>query len=272
MEQVQSDVEEYLSADKGKLEILFLITYKGVDVDVPIRLENLREAIRNKIESLARQHDTQFRHEEQSIIVTFKSDGVDSEGKIIYSVHFSRFNDELDDLRHKIVTELSHQQMSYLRMNLKQFYYDIHDDTLEVTDVGIPIKFYDYLSNQATGLATSFRQLIMHIVATGVIAAFFLTAVASFNNIYNISSLANALSGTVLSYATMMTSMSYFTNNKLSDDEKQQLLKKYIMDYILGYTFFYCRGKTIQPLYSFYHLLYRYKAMKKEMYPSAAVV
>ena len=119
MEQVQSDVEEYLITTAGKLEILFVITRKAADVDVPVRLENLHEVIWHRFELLARQHDTEYRYEQQSIIVAFKANGVDNEGKIVYSVHFSLFDDELDDLRHKIMTELSHQQMSYLRTNLK---------------------------------------------------------------------------------------------------------------------------------------------------------
>ncbi|RDD36200.1 hypothetical protein TrispH2_012031 [Trichoplax sp. H2] len=271
-EEIKSEEDNYLSEDTGRMEILFIVTPKGVEVDLPIRLENLREMIRTRLELLTIECETEFRYEQQSIVVKFRQDGTDGNGEKIYSVKFSQFNDYLNDLRYKIEEELSHQQLHTLQFNLKPFYYDLHDEEGELTDVGIPIEFYNYLSYQASGLATSFGQLLSRIIAIATIGGCFITAVASFNIINNINSLSNALSGTILSFVTMMSSMSYFTSKDLSESQKQQVLKKYILDYILGYNFFYSRGKTLHPCLQFHQTFYSRRTVQDRKNSSPAIV
>ncbi|EDV25863.1 uncharacterized protein TRIADDRAFT_55378 [Trichoplax adhaerens] len=243
-DEIQSDIDDYLSNDDGQMEILFIVTPKGVEVDLPIRLENLREVIRARLELLAMECDTEFRYEQQCIFVKFQLDKIDENGSKIYDVEFSRFNNDLNDLRQKIMVELSDQHVDALQLSLKPFYYNVKSTSDENTEVGIPIEFHRYLSNHAPRLAANFSQLITRVIAIACIAACFITAVASFNIINNITTLSNTLSGTVISHVTMMASMAYLTDAALNDDQKQNILKKYIMDYILGYNFFYTRALT----------------------------
>ncbi|RDD35912.1 hypothetical protein TrispH2_012212, partial [Trichoplax sp. H2] len=271
-DEIQSDIDDYLSNDDGQIEILFIVTPKGVEVDLPIRLENLREVIRARLELLAMECDTEFRYEQQCILVKFQLDKIDENGSKIYDVEFSRFNNDLNDLRQKIMVELSDQHVDALQLSLKPFYYNVKSTSDENTEVGIPIEFYYHLSNHASRLTTTSRQVISRIFAIGCIATCFITAVASFNIINNITTLSNALSGTIISHITMMSSMAYLTDAALNDDQKQSLLKKYIMDYILGYNFFYTRGRTLHPCLQLYQSFYFRKQMRKKKVITLTVV
>lgn len=245
-DEIESEVEDYLKASEGHLEILFTMTSKGIDLDLPVRLENIRQVIQAKFTQLGIQHDTLFRGEQQSVFVQFKEYGIDIVGNKKYDIRFSRLDDQLNDLRQKVKEELSHQQQYQLRLKLKPFYHDFENATSDACEVGVPLKFYNYLYYRAPGLTLNFQNLLIRLITIASIALFFFTAVSSFSDMDNITVLTNALSGTLLSYIGMTISISHFTSNELDSQKHHEMLKKNIIDYILGYTFFYTRGKTIK--------------------------
>ncbi|RDD42949.1 hypothetical protein TrispH2_004921 [Trichoplax sp. H2] len=270
-EDVENEIDEFLSSDEGKFDIRFIVSDKGVQVDLPVRLENLRDFITQKMELLTYEYDTDLRFEEQTIIVIYKLSKADDEGHKNYDIVFSRFNSYLHDLRLKINEELSQQNKAELQEQLIQVYYDIKDEFTNEGDVGVPMEIYNYIAYQAPKISTSSWQMFGRILTIALIGVCFVLAVASFYNIDRINALSDALSGTILSYITMVASMSYVASGGIEEHKRRMLVKKHILDYICGYRFFYTRGNTFNPCTQLYQSLHWYKLLKKSKESSSDV-
>ena len=245
-DEIDAGVEDCLHANEGSMKIVYTVTSDSIDLDLPIRLENLREIIEDKFTLLRMEHNIKSRNKQQSLYVHFKEQGIDDKGNKIFDIYFSRFNDHLHDLREKINEELSHQQEDLLRLKLKPFYYELEDASCDEIDIGIPIEFYNYLYYRAPGLALNVHNLLLRLPTIAGIGFFFFTAMSSFHDVGSITVVTSALSGTLLSFVGMRIGLSQFSINNLEEPKRQEIIKQYIIDYITGYTFFDTSRKTIR--------------------------
>ena len=262
---VEAEIDNFLSCDEGQLIIRFITTDKGIRVDLPVKLHDLQDFITLKLESLSFDYHAEFRYEEQIIEVNYKLLKVDEEGNKDYDITFSRFNDQLSDLGDKINQQFKQQGKEELKLKLVQVYYDIKDEVDNEGDVGVPMTIYNYIAYTAPKVATSTWQLMGRLFNITLIGMCFLLAVASFYNIDQINSLTNAVSGTILSYVTMVVSMNYAASGGIEDHKKRHLVKTHMVNYSLGYRFFFTRGSTFNPCTQMYESIHWHKLSKKSM-------
>ena len=244
-QEIEKEITDYKKSDHGSLEIYFVMTCQGINVDLPDRLIGLRSVIKKELEKVILQNEDVLQFKEQKLIVEFDDFHRDPFDRKLYKVRFSRYDHDLDHLRQYISQELMNQQEATIHSLIKQFYYDITNTSN--ADIAIPKEIYNYLLYEIPKVSTSLWQLTWCLGMILLISLCFGLAAASFHHIRETNILSDALSGTLLSYMTMLISVKYFSEGQGQETERKNHLKRVILQYIHGYTFFYTRGKVVSP-------------------------